>query len=161
MAKSDSGTNTLLSVIVLLLITVVVFLFSIFRNGTANQTQNQNQYQYQYQYRYPHGNIFELTREPTRYFTRTLGDYLKQDSYSIVGVVHSVDPEDDSVYNLYSRRYFRDDSRYQYKVIERGVTLNINGAEPMEQLRTGDIISIPGKESIGDFTVVIDDKYYI
>ena len=88
-------------------------------------------------------------------------NYLQQDAFKIVGIVHSVDPEEYSVYYLYSRKYFRDDSRYQYKVVSSGVTIHINNSEPMEELRTGDTIIIPSKESVGDFTVVLEEKYYI
>ena len=105
---------------------------------------------------------FETNTNPRR-FGLSFGerDYMKQDPYKIVGIAHSVDPEEDSVYNLYSRSYFRDSSRYQYKVVTSGITIHINNSEPMDQLRTGDTILIPSKESIGDFTVVLEDKYFI
>jgi len=94
-------------------------------------------------------------------FVKSTVDYLRQDPFKKVGIVHSTDPEEDSVYNLYARKYFRDDSRFQYKVVTEGITIHINESEPIEELRSGDTIIIPSKESVGDFTVVIEDTYYI
>ena len=85
-------------------------------------------------------------------------------SYKQVGIVHTEDPNEDTIYRLEGRKYYRDDNRYQYRVLafsgpsnNYSIPINLNDNEPMKELYTGDIITIKGKESLGNFVVEIHD----
>ena len=78
-----------------------------------------------------------------------------------LGVVHSTDPMDDTVFILLGREYPRDPNRFQYRVLidrETGITIPLNGGDPMNELFDGDQISIATQESVGDFTVLLNDR---
>lgn len=80
--------------------------------------------------------------------------------YELVGIAHSTDPSEDTVFNLYGRPHARDRNRYQYRIIDKetGITINLNEGDPMPELFDNDQVQIVGKESIGDFTVLLNPK---
>ena len=78
-----------------------------------------------------------------------------------LGVVHSTDPMDDTVFILLGKEYPRDPNRWQYRVLldrETGISIPLNGGDPMKELFDGDQISIATQESVGDFTVLLNDN---
>jgi len=79
-------------------------------------------------------------------------------SFDKIGIVYSTDPEEDTLFNLYGRQYPTDRNRFQYRIKdnETGITINLNNGEPLPELFNNSQIQIVGKESIGDFTVLLD-----
>lgn len=81
-------------------------------------------------------------------------------TFELIGIAHSTDQSEDTVFNLYGKPYARDRNRYQYRIVDKetGITINLNNGDPMPELMDDDQITITGKESIGDFTVLINQK---
>lgn len=83
---------------------------------------------------------------------------IKGTEFKLVGIVHSESDMDDSIYELYKKQSPIQRNRYLYKVRDKdtGLMLKLNEGKPMDELYTGDLVSILGKESVGDFLVFIE-----
>ena len=83
--------------------------------------------------------------------------------FQLIGIVHSSDPNEDTILNLWGRKYYRDTNRYQYRIedTDKNLFIRLNEGEPMKELYSGDVIQIPQLSGVGDFVVEINKKEFI
>ena len=78
-----------------------------------------------------------------------------------LGIVHSVDPQEDSVLQLEGRKVDTSRGTYRYRVhdTDKGITIELNKGDDMDELEDDAIIaSIPGREGAGSFQVQLSKK---
>jgi hypothetical protein len=79
-----------------------------------------------------------------------------------MGIAISVDPADNTVFQLQGRPYDAGRYQYEYRILDNisGVVIVLNNGNTMRRLEDGDEIIIPGKEGIGPFKVNINADAY-
>lgn len=96
---------------------------------------------------------------------RTSGGSPSDFVYRKLGTVYTEDPTEDSVYLLEGRLSPYNRNQWQYRVITTSgstignysIPIYLNDGNSINELYSGDTITIKGKESLGNFIVQIDD----
>jgi hypothetical protein len=85
------------------------------------------------------------------------------DRWQKVGVVMSVSPSDDTIYNLEQRAVFPfTEDNFEYRVYDTYKHIHINvPRQSGRKLYNGDKFIVPGRENIGLFEVARDTDYFM
>lgn len=85
----------------------------------------------------------------------------KQQNFEKLGVVYSQSGTDNTILELLGRMSLVQRTRYVYKVRDpdTGLTLDLNDGEPMNELYTGDTVSVLGRSGL--FIVNITKKNFV
>jgi len=96
---------------------------------------------------------------PIKFYTPVENTYTNR--WQKVGVVLSVSPTDDTVYNLEQRSVFPyTDDNFEYRIYDTYKNIHINiPSQTGKKIYNKDTFIIPGRESIGLFEVVRDTDY--
>lgn len=115
-------------------------------------------------YEYPYGTSVSYQKGlegPLKFYAPTEQQY--NNRWQKVGIIMSVSPTDDTIYNLEQRSVFpftEDNFEYRAHDTFKGVYINLP-SQSGKKLYNRDTFTVPGKESIGLFEVARDSDYYM